>query len=131
MKLERLPGVFAVCRFAPDAPMPSWALRASIVCIARTDRELSIVAEEVLVPASGAEAPRRIERGWVAIRVAGQLDFALVGVLSGITGALAGAGIAIFVFSTFETDYILVKGADDERAQAALRRAGYPVTSVG
>ena len=52
------------------------------------------------------------------------MDFALVGVLARLAGALAAQGIPIFAVSTFNTDYVLVKEADFDRALACLAEAG-------
>jgi hypothetical protein len=62
------------------------------------------------------------------MRVAGAIDFALVGVLASIVGPLAAAGIGVFAVSTFDTDYLLVKEKDGARAVEALRRAGHIIT---
>ncbi len=120
LDLEWIPGSFAVCRLDPGDTVPGWAAgdgndAFGLLCITRTDRELSIVAPSTLVP-DGVRA----ERGWVALRVVGTLDFDLVGVLSVLTGALASAGIPVFVVSTYETDILLVKSVDAQRAVEAL-----------
>ncbi len=116
LTLEWLTGRFAVCRFDPSASIPTWALTGSdLISITRTQAELSIVAAEALVPAEVTA-----ERGWVAMRVVGKLDFAIVGVLAKLTGALAEAGISCFAISTNDTDYILVKQQDAVRAAEAL-----------
>ena len=118
LSLEWIPGSFAVCRLDPGDAVPEWASGAGdsvLLCITRTDRELSIVAPSAVVP-DGVRA----ERGWVALRVAGTLDFGLVGVLSGLTGALAAASVPVFVVSTYETDILLVKSSDAQRAVEAL-----------
>lgn len=90
---------------------------------ARTSDEISLVCDTGSVP---SDAVARSD-GWKALRVTGTLDFSLVGILSGISGALAGAGIGIFAVSTYDTDYILVKKKDLPRAAAALRDAGYGI----
>ncbi len=114
--LEWLPGRFAVCRLDPSASTPGWALgRGGFVSITRSERELSIVAAEPLVPAEV-----KAERGWAAMRVVGQLDFSIVGVLAKLAGALAEAGISCFAISTYDTDYVLVKEGDADRAAEAL-----------
>ena len=69
----------------------------------------------------------RCERGWRCLGVAGTLDFSLVGVLAAMLGPLAGAGVSVFVLSTFDTDYLLVKEADFQRAVGVLGRAGHAV----
>ncbi len=89
--------------------------------LARTDRELSLVCPTRAVPAS----VRAREDGWRAFRVAGTLDFSLVGILARLTGILADRGTGLFAVSTYDTDYILVKAADLQRALAALSEEGY------
>lgn len=116
--MEWVPGRYAVCRLDAQAAIPGWALvRGGFVSITHSERELSIVAAEALVPAEV-----KAERGWVAMRVAGRLDFAVVGVLAKLTGALAEAGISCFAISTYDTDYLLVKEQDADRATEALRQ---------
>jgi hypothetical protein len=55
------------------------------------------------------------------------LDFSLVGILSKLSGILAENQIGIFAVSTFNTDYILVKAEDFERAIRVLATAGYAI----
>ena len=47
--------------------------------------------------------------------------------MAGITASLAAAGISVFVVSTYDTDYVLVRSTTLERAVEALRSAGYTV----
>jgi hypothetical protein len=126
--LISLDGLFAVCRLAAEAPLPAWAAggpSGSLVSITRTADELSIVCRQELVP-EGV----RCERGWRVLRVAGTLDFNLVGVLAALLAPLAEAGVAVFVLSTFDTDYLLVKDDRLDAADDALRRAGHGVEPV-
>jgi hypothetical protein len=59
--------------------------------------------------------------------VAGPLSFELTGVLSSLSAPLSKAGIPIFVISTFNTDYVLVKEAELERAIGVLQAEGFAV----
>lgn len=69
-----------------------------------------------------------IERGWRSIKVdGGPLDVNLVGVLRSLASTLADAGIAIFVVSTFDTDYVLVKESSLAKAVRVLKLAGHVV----
>jgi hypothetical protein len=61
--------------------------------------------------------------------VAGTLDFSAVGVLAGLVGPLAAAGVSVFVVSTFDTDYLLVQDGDLDRAVLALRQHGHTVNA--
>src|SRR4051812_29988945 len=112
-------GVYAICRLDADAPIPGWA-GGPFVSISRSGEELSIVCREEAVP-EGV----RCERDWRCMRVAGTLDFALVGVLASILRPLAEAGVSVFAVSTFDTDYLLVKDSGFRQALEALRRAGH------
>ncbi len=121
--LQLLSGRFAVCRLSAQAPVPPWALRpnARFVCITRTEDELSIVCPESDVP-----PPVRVaERGYRAFKLQGPVPFTTTGVVSGLTGPLAAAGISVFVVSTYDTDYLLVKEASLAAAQATLTAAGF------
>jgi hypothetical protein len=110
----------AVCRLDGREPIPSWAVRGSFFSITRTADELSVVCDDSLVP-KGMLA----ERNWRALRVAGVIDFSVVGVLAGLTVPLAEAGISVFAISTYDTDYLLVRELDMARAIEVLRDAGY------
>ena len=71
-----------------------------------------------------------MERGWRALRVRGPLAFEVVGVVASVSTALAAAGVPLFVISTFDTDYVLVKAQSLERAISALRLAGHEVVAT-
>lgn len=64
------------------------------------------------------------EPGWRAFCIEGQLDFSLIGILAQISTLLAQHEISIFVVSTFNTDYFLVKAASLSRAISVLGEAG-------
>ena len=124
MNLTIFPKELAVCRLAAQDDVPDWSWNQEFSSITRTARELSIVCR-------ACDVPRDVksERGWRALRVAGPLDFSLIGVLAGLAGPLAEAGISIFSISTFDTDYLLVRGHALEQATMVLRGAGHTVGS--
>jgi len=111
---------YAVCRLAPDAGVPSWVPSAGFVSTTRTAEELSIVCEEIFLPADV-----RAERGFRILKIEGPLNFSLTGILLAVASPLADAGISIFALSTFDTDYVLVPSANLEKAVAALEAAGH------
>ena len=102
--------------------MPAWADGAGFVSITRREGELSIVCADDRVPAEV-----RAERGWRALEVEGPIDFQVVGLLHGLTGPLAEAGISVFAVATFDTDVLLVREVTLPRAVDALRAAGIVV----
>lgn len=125
MRLARLDGAYAVARAAADAPVPAGLLEgAGFRTVARTPDELSAVFPEAALPGLAFD---RVEGGWACFQVAGPLAFTETGIVAGISAALAEAGIGIFVVSTYDTDYVLVKAAEADRAVAAWRAAGHDV----
>jgi hypothetical protein len=122
LALEWIPGGYAVCRLPADAEVPDWARvgprgSGGLMSVTRSDRELSIVAPDEVVPAGASH----VERGWVALRVVGTLEFDMVGVLARLTSALASVHVPVFCLSTYETDVVFIKAGDAPRAVDALR----------
>ena len=120
MQLKILPGGLTVCRLPSTDAID---LSAGFYFIGRTDEEISLVCRTESVP----ENTEKREDGWRAFRIEGTLDFSLVGILSKISGILAESGIGIFAVSTYNTDYILVKAEQLDRAVRALETAGYGI----
>ena len=92
----------AVCRLDRETASPRGPTRGGFFSVTRTHDELSVVCPEASVP-EGVRA----EKGWRVLRVAGAMDFSVVGVLACLTAPLAEAGVALFALSTFDTDYLL------------------------
>ena len=113
-----LEGTYSVCRLPPSDRVPSWALELheGFVSITRTPDELSIVCADEAVPPDTT-----VEDGFKALQVPGPIPFSETGVLARIATPLAAAGISIFAVSTYDTDYILVRAADLEKALEALQ----------
>jgi hypothetical protein len=57
------------------------------------------------------------------------MDFSMVGVVVSLVTPMAEAGVTVFVISTFDTDFLLVKESDLVKTMAALRAAGHTVES--
>jgi hypothetical protein len=122
LDLDLLPGDYAICRLAPGEPTPEWVPSAGVVSWTRTSAELSIVCAADAVPRGVV-----CESPWRVLAVRGPLDLALTGVLASLTSPLATAAVSIFAISTYDTDYVLVRAADVDRAVKALRHAGHHV----
>ena len=120
-----MPDRIAICRLLASASIPEWAVAGSGFCsVTRTPDELSIVWAENAVPPGVKHDP-----GWRIFRVEGPFDFSVVGVLASVAAPPAEAAVPIFALSTFDTDYVLVKESDVERAAVALEGAEHQVTS--
>jgi hypothetical protein len=117
-----MPGRLAVVRLDPGSDVPSWSSTGSLSAVVRTSRELTVVCDQVVVPEH-----LRAERDWVALTVEGPLPFSMTGVLSTLLAPLAAERISVFVLSTFDTDYILVKADQAERALEVLRHDGHRI----
>jgi hypothetical protein len=123
LKLHLLKGRFAICRLDAHEKPPSWARRgAEFTSITRTADELSVICAEDL-------APKRVKResGWRMFKIEGPLDFALTGILAAVAKPLADTGVSIFVMSTYDTDYLMVREENVEKAARALQAAGHAV----
>lgn len=121
MRLSILPSPVAVCRLAPDAAVPDWA-RGAFLSVTRTADELSVVCDDDAVPADV-----QAERGWRALKLEGPIPFAMTGVAAALLTPLAEARISIFLISTYDTDYLLLKAESFARAVDVLRAAGYEI----
>jgi len=124
LTLALLEGRFAVCRLAPGEEVPAWASGGAFTSVTRTRDELSVVCAEEAVPEG-----IRCEDGWRVFQIEGPLDFGLTGILASVAGPLAEAGVSIFAVSTFDTDYLMIKEENVERAIAALGAAGHQVSA--
>lgn len=120
LTLELLPEFFAVCQAPAATPPPPHIFSASWYSLTQTPAELSLVIRQDLAPAGWLMVDQ-----WRCLKVQGTLDFSLVGILAGLSGVLATAGVSIFAVSTYATDYVLVQQKDIEQACEALETAGY------
>lgn len=112
---------FSVCKVSDYSKVD---LTRPFCFIEKTDEENSLICETEAVPNNTTER----EDGWRAFRIMGTLDFSLVGILAKISELLAKAEIGIFAISTYNTDYILTKEADYDRALQTLTENGYEIS---
>jgi hypothetical protein len=120
LELSVLPQQFGICRLDPDDLIPDWLSCHPFWSVTRTDEELSIVLPEESVPAGW-----KAEKGWRCLKVHGPLDFSLTGILASLSAPLAEAGISIFAISTHDTDYVLVRAEELNKAKIVLSESGH------
>ncbi len=118
MELKRIELDFTVCKIEDITGVD---FGREFVFLAKTDEELSLVCETDCVPGNVLIA----EDGWKALKIIGMLDFGMVGVIAEISRHLAAAGISLFVVSTYNTDYILLKADSYEAGIEVLRKHDY------
>ena len=120
MKIKRIDHDFSVCK-VPDYSQVD--MEGEYCFIGKTDEEKSLVCITDRVPENVSER----DDGWRAFRIQGLLDFSLIGILSKISTLLADNQIGIFAVSTYNTDYILIKKENFDKAMAVLSDAGYQI----
>lgn len=120
IKIKKLLYDLSVCKVADVSAV---GLNDEFFFVGKTDEEISLVCKTEDVP---SETTAR-EDGWKGFRIEGVLDFSLIGILSKISTVLAENKIGIFAVSTYNTDYILVKEENFERALSVLAEAGYEI----
>ncbi|KAI8887524.1 hypothetical protein K501DRAFT_330549 [Backusella circina FSU 941] len=115
--LRSLPDAFTVHQYERDFKMPSDILDLPWFTISKTAHELSLI----LPTCHTLAAPtKNSEDGWRALQVDAQMDFGLVGILARIVDPLRQNKIPVFVVSTYDTDYVLVKEDTLDRAIEVL-----------
>jgi len=120
MQLKIINEEFSVCKVEDYTGIN---LISPYVFTGSTDEEKSLVCPTDLVPDNTLER----SDGWRAFRVQGELEFTLIGILSKISACLADNDIGILAISTFNTDYILTKKENLEKAINALKIEGYTI----
>ena len=121
LTLNVLPQDFAIVQLPSNEDVPDW-LTGDFYSITQTSEELSIVCEQSIVPGNIKK-----DTNWKALKIQGQLDFSLVGILENLSSTLAQGGVSIFTISTYNTDYVFVKNKDLEKAITLLKAAGHTV----
>ena len=111
---------FSVCKVTDYSGID---IDQPFVFTGRTDQEKSLVCPTDKVPDNTLAR----DDDWRAFRICGQLDFSLIGILAGISTILAANAIGIFAISTYNTDYILTKEENFDKAIKVLEDAGYDI----
>lgn len=120
MEIKKIDYDFSVCKVADYSSVD---LDAEYCFIGKTDEEKSLVCATSHVPSNVIQR----DDGWKAFRIQGILDFSLIGILSKIADILAKNEISICAISTFNTDYVLTKKENYQKALEILRNAGYEI----
>jgi hypothetical protein len=114
--LNLLPDRLAICRLNGGFPISGLPLQeGGFYSVTITAEEVSLVCREDIVPAGFP-----VEKDFRLLKVEGPLDFNLTGVLSLLLKPLADAAIPVFTISTYDTDYIMIREAQLEKALRAL-----------
>ena len=120
LELKKLPYKLTVCKVKNVSDID---MQSEFFFIGKTDEELSLVCKTEDTPQETIER----DDGWKGFRISGVLDFSLIGILSKLSAILAEHKIGIFAVSTYNTDYILVKEENFEKALNVLAEEGYTI----
>ena len=120
MELQKIEYDFSVCKIRNVGQVD---FTREFVFLQKTPDEISLVCESAYVPQNAIT----VEAGWKALRITGLLDFGLVGVIAKIANILAEVEISIFVISTYDTDYILLKAESFSKGVQELERHDYVI----
>jgi hypothetical protein len=123
LEFTPLDAAFALALLPPGASHPAWESGAFMAVI-QSAEGISVMCEESAVPL-GTKA----RTGFRCLEIAGSFEIESIGVVAAAVQPLAAAGISVFVFSTWQTDYLFVQHGDLDRAIAALTQAGHKVHS--
>lgn len=122
MELTILKDIYSIYRFNKGDILPEWVYKSDFHCVTETKDELSVVTavkQEYINVKS--------DHGWKILRIAGPLDFSLIGIIAELAGILRDEKIPVFVISTFDTDYILVREENLPDSCIALERRDHRV----
>ncbi|MFC3095913.1 ACT domain-containing protein [Alteromonas sediminis] len=120
--LAILPQSMVIHSLDADSDIPKAVYDSPLFFIGKTYEELSIV-----VPNDIEIDSIESDDNWRALELIGPLELSMVGIMAGIGDVLAKAKVSMFVVSTFETDFFLVKDNKLDAAVAALESNGYTV----
>ncbi|KAI9475715.1 MAG: ACT domain-containing protein [Benjaminiella poitrasii] len=118
IQLKFLPEGFSIYQYERNFKLSSSVFDAPWYTISKTTSELSVILPTEYELAATDNQPQKTEHGWRMFQVDAQMDFSLVGILARIVTPLKNHQIPVFVVSTFDTDYVMVK---EEKLTAAIK----------
>ncbi|KAI8997602.1 ACT domain-containing protein [Pilobolus umbonatus] len=106
IQLIYYPDSFSVHQYNRHHRLDNSVFDAPWFTVSKTTSELSLIVPTAY-PLS--DIPIKTEGDWRMFQVDAQMDFGLVGILTRIITPLKDHGIPVFVVSTYDTDYVMVK----------------------
>jgi len=114
---------YSILKFHTEAVLPDWIYSSDFYSVTKTEEEISVVTAQT----DNISDKIVSSKDWRILKIEGQLDFSLTGVIADIAAILKKNKISIFTISTYNTDYILVKENDLEISVKALRENNYDI----
>jgi hypothetical protein len=114
LRLRFIKDKYSIIQLPKDSEMPEWLdIHQHFVSFTRTDEECSIICKSSCVPKN---KKLNQNKGWIIIKIEEKLDLTLVGVLYPIIKILKDEKISVYPVATYNTDYILIKEKDKNKA---------------
>ncbi len=122
LSFSLLDGRYALAQLPAGSPRPDW-VRGQFTAVIESPEGISVVCAETAVPA-GVKS----RGGFRCLEIGGSFELESVGVVTAAVRPLAAAGVSVFVYSTWQTDYVLIQEYDFPRASMALKEAGHAIS---
>jgi hypothetical protein len=123
LEVELIKGEYSIIKLEINSALPNFISTGHFFTILKSDSELSILCETSIIPKDFACI--KIDGNWALMKLVGPFDFDQTGILASFLRPLAQADIGILAISSFDTDYILVKTINFEKAKVALENQNY------
>ena len=107
LNMKLLPGVYSVVQVKDISKINFEKFKGSFFFFFFTDDEVSVLLNEEYSELIDEKINE--EKGFKCLKIEGVLDFGEIGIIAKISRILAKEEISIFVVSTYNTDYVLVK----------------------
>ena len=120
MRIKIIDGLFNISKVSK---IDNNLYNNDFIFISKTDKELSIVHRNNI----NIDNIIKTDTNWNLFRIDENLDFSLVGIISNIANLLKEANIPLFVISTYDTDYILVKCEYFAKTREILENNNYEI----
>ena len=108
---------FSIYKFQKNTVLPEWVYSSEFCSVTRTDEELSVVTAQTDHISDWIVS----SNNWRIFKIEGPLDFSLIGVIADISAILKEVKVSVFIISTYNTDYILIKENDLNTSLASLQ----------
>jgi hypothetical protein len=124
LKFAHIDARFALSLLPRGSALPQWAA-GPFVALIQSAEGISVICEESAVPAGTVS-----RAGFHCLEISEVFDLESVGVVHAAVQPLAAAGISVFVYSTWQTDYIFFQHSELDRAIAALQQSGHTIQAL-
>lgn len=112
-------GTYSIVQVTDIESLRMEELKGDFFNISITEDEISFVINELYL--DKLKNIIKVESGYSCLKIEGVLDFSEIGILAKISTVLSENKISVFAVSTYNTDYILVKKEEINKAIDVLR----------